>query len=298
MKRIAGTIGWVVSALFILMTATGCSRVESEEPIRISANQWIGYTPLFYANEKGWLKESGFSLKFVSSLSESLDLFNTRSVDAMASTQYEYFEAKRKNPDVRPVILFDRSNGGDMILANRPLEAVCASPRIDVYLEQGSINIVLLKDFAREYRIGMERMRLHETNPFDLKELVNDPSRTMLVVTYAPYHKALVAKGFRIVDSTQTMGTLLVIDALVVDRRFYERHEDRFRQLKRYIDAAVEVSRKDPKGYYETVRSYMGETDYAGFLGDLASILWINRPDERILDAMARHGIDVDRVIR
>jgi len=298
MKRAAGTTGWVVATLFLLMVMTGCSPSGREEPIRISANQWIGYTPLFYANEKGWLEQGGFSLKFVSSLSESLDLFNTRSVDAMASTQYEYFEAKRKNPGVRPVILFDRSAGGDMILANKPLETVLGSRNIDVYLEQGSINIVLLKDFCREYRLGMERMRLHETNPYDLKELANDSNRTMLVVTYAPYHKDLLAKGFHVVDSTETMETLLVIDALVVHKRLLRRCRDRFEALKRYIDAAVEVSRRDPKHYFETVRPYLGDTDFKSFRTDLASIRWINRPDGRILEAMARHGIDVDAMIR
>ncbi|PTB83377.1 hypothetical protein C9926_03235, partial [Sulfurovum lithotrophicum] len=199
--------------LFLILSiflwfSTGCT--EEKKPLKIAANQWIGYTPLFYAQEKGWLKNNGFSLQFVSSLSESLNLYHTHTVDIMTSTQYEYFKAKKNNPETSPVLLFDRSNGGDMILSNKTLSDILKSKKIDIYMEQDSINILLLDAFVQTHHLNPKNFIYHETNPYDLKTLKADKTKNILVINYAPYHGALLKHGYTIIESTKSLKTLLV----------------------------------------------------------------------------------------
>jgi NitT/TauT family transport system substrate-binding protein len=287
---------FVVSVLLLL---TGCSDRDETPPLKISANAWIGYVPLFYAQEKGWLERDGFSLKYVSSLSESLNLYTTHSVDAMASTQYEYFESRNVYPGTVPVILLDRSDGGDMILANMPEARILASKGpIDVYLEQQSINIVLLRDFARERGLTKKRLHFIETNPDDYRRIRFDPGKPTLVVTYAPYHLDLLAKGFRVIASTASLDSLLVIDAVFTDRETLSRHRDRFTKLKNSVDRAVERCQKDPEEVYRTVKPYFEHFTYDDFRNDLNAIEWINRPDETILSRITRHGIDTEMLLK
>jgi NitT/TauT family transport system substrate-binding protein len=61
---------------FVTTLLFGCSKTPVE-PIKILANPWVGYTHLFYAKEKGWLKELNIELTLVVSLGESLMAFET-----------------------------------------------------------------------------------------------------------------------------------------------------------------------------------------------------------------------------
>ena len=284
--------------LILLLVIWGLSGCESrtQKPLKIAANQWVGYTPLFYANEMGWLEEDGFTLKFVSALSESLNLFHTRSVDIMTSTQYEYMQARRENDHVVPVILFDRSNGGDMILSNTTLDVIKHAPKIDVYLEQESINTVLLNDFIRKYHIPHERLQVHETNPFDLKSFM-PTKEPMLIVTYAPYDVKLLAHGFHVIDSTRTMQTLLVVDFLCADSTLVAQEQKRFKKLKAHIDRAIEVSQTDPKHYFDVVVPYLQEKDFHHFKEELSAIEWINHPTSMLLKKLQEHHIETGSVV-
>lgn len=96
-------------SFFLLFTA--CSSPQ-ENRLKISATTWIGYTPLFYAKEKAWLKELNIKLVNVSSLSENMYLYEAGNSDAFVGTQYEYDLLSKTNNSLKPILMFDRSNGG------------------------------------------------------------------------------------------------------------------------------------------------------------------------------------------
>ena len=288
---------WTLCKTILLMTLLlACN--PPQKPLKIAANQWVGYTPLFYANEKGWLQEDGFSLKFVSSLSESLNLFNTHSVDIMTSTQYEYSIAKRQNSNIVPVLLFDRSNGGDMILSNHSISILSQNTQVDVYLEQASINSLLLDDFIKKHHLNPKNLILHEANPLDLKQLKPKSDKAILIITYAPYHLPLLQRGFNIVASTKTLQSLLVLDFLCTDKLLLTEEYSRFQKLKKRIDDAISISQKDPKMYYSVVKPYLGGSSFQNFIQDIDSIQWTNTPSPKLLKAIEAHGIDIRNILR
>jgi len=286
----------VLLLIIFLWFSTGCT--EEKKPLKIAANQWIGYTPLFYAYEKGWLEENGFSLQFVSSLSESLNLYHTHTVDIMTSTQYEYFKAKKHNHEISPVLLFDRSNGGDMILSNKTLPEILKSKKIDIYMEQDSINILLLNAFVKANHLDSKNFIYHETNPYDLKTLGEDNTKDILVITYAPYHGPLLKHGYKIIESTKSLKTLLVIDMLCTNKKTLDTHKEQFVQLKKAIDKAIKISKKDPKAYYSVIKSYLDHIDFKTFTEDIHSILWVNNADKELLKILQSHHIDTRYIIR
>ncbi|MBD3825022.1 MAG: hypothetical protein IE916_11025 [Epsilonproteobacteria bacterium] len=96
-------LSFFMSALF-----TGCEAQKSTK-LKISATTWIGYTPLYYAKEKGWLDELDIKLLHLSSLSENMYLFDSGNSDAYVGTQYEYAQLSSKMPSLTPIVMFDRS---------------------------------------------------------------------------------------------------------------------------------------------------------------------------------------------
>jgi NitT/TauT family transport system substrate-binding protein len=96
---------------FLTLSLFISSCFKKDETLRISATTWVGYAPLYYAKEKGWLSPLNIKLLHVSSLSENLYLYDAGSSHAFVGTQYEYDILVHKHSSLVPIMLFDRSNG-------------------------------------------------------------------------------------------------------------------------------------------------------------------------------------------
>lgn len=96
--------------LSLVLLLASCS--HSKDKLKISATTWGGYAPLFYAKAKGWLDPLNIKLIHVVSLSENMYLYQAGNADAYVGTQYEYNVMSVQKPTLKPVMMFDRSNGG------------------------------------------------------------------------------------------------------------------------------------------------------------------------------------------
>jgi NitT/TauT family transport system substrate-binding protein len=266
----------ILFLLIITLGFTSCS-FERYERLKISATTWIGYTPLFYAKEKGWLDEINIKLTNVVSLSENMYLFKSGNFDAYVGTQYEYELLLQKNKGLTPVIMFDRSFGGDVIMANCSLEElVNTQESIDAYLEMDSINSTLLKDFIQLH--GLEEKKIHYKNN-DQAYIASLQAKKMkqktIIVTYSPYNYQLKEHGFKEIASTKNGLDLLVVDALFTTKDALEKHKEQFIALNVLVQKSLSALQNDPQEFYETVKLYLPETSYEDFLESLDDIIWL-----------------------
>jgi len=268
----------VMFALVLVLSLASCT--SSQPPrLKISATTWIGYSPLFYAKEKGWLKPLNIKLLNVSSLSENMYLYEAGNADAYVGTQYEYSLIVKKDPSLMPIILFDRSYGGDMILSNATIDTLTSSPgTIDAYLELDSINSTLLNDFIQRYALDRKRINYINMDQAQISTLQSkDIKRDALVVTYIPYDVQLRKKGFAEIASTKNNLDLLVVDALFTTEKKFNRHKKQFIALKKLVDDAVVALKSNPEEFYQTISHYMLELSYEEFIKSLDDIIWINK---------------------
>ena len=268
--------------LFIVLITVflvGCDS-KKDDRLVISCNSWIGYSPFYYAKEQGWLERLNIKLINVVSLGESMGLYDVGKSDAFTGTQYEYSIMKIKDKDLQPVMLLDRSYGGDMIFSNKSIKEIQNSDsKIDAYLEMGSVNSLLLKYFLEEYHIEKSRINYINKDQAIIENLKSTKlkSKTVLIVTYSPYDIRLKSNGFHEIACTENGLTLVVVDALYTNKKMYKTHENKFLELKKAIDNAIEVMHKDPKKYYEVVKPYLKGYTYDDFLLSLKQVKWINK---------------------
>jgi NitT/TauT family transport system substrate-binding protein len=266
----------------VLLTASvlllcSCSSAQPER-LKISVTTWIGYAPLFYAKEKGWLEPLNIKIVSVSSLSENMYLYQAGNADAFAGTQYEYNLLAKKDPSLMPVMMFDRSNGGDVVMGNFSLEQLKNGPEsLDVYLEMDSINILLLKDFVRKYALENKTINYinHDQAYISTLEAKKMPAQT-LVVTYTPYNIDLERHGFKELASTKGSLDLLVVDALFATEEVFHTHRKQFLALKGLVNDALHALKNDPDEFYMAVKPYMLGMDRDAFEKSLDDIVWIN----------------------
>lgn len=138
----------------IIISLFSSCTLQNHKKLRISITNWIGYTPLFYAKEKGWLELLDVKLLNVVSLSENMYLYKSGNSDAYVGTQYEYNTLVKNIESLIPILLFDKSNGGDVIMSNLSIQELQNSKTtIDAYLEMDSINSMLFEDFISKYNL-------------------------------------------------------------------------------------------------------------------------------------------------
>lgn len=260
--------------------------IQENKKIKISITTWIGYTPLFYAKEKKWLEPLNIKLLNVVSLSENMYLYKAGNSDAYVGTQYEYNLLSNENKNLTPIMLFDKSNGGDVILSNISIEELLKTDKqIDAYLEIDSINSILLEDFLKIYNLKNKKINyINEDQAYISKLNSKNLENPTIIVTYTPYNYDLEKNGFNELSSTKNNSNLLVIDAMFTNEDFFNENKKEFLALKSLVDKAVLELANNPKEFYETIKLYLPNTSYEEFLASLNDIVWINSnvPEEII----------------
>ncbi len=294
MKKVFLVLFVAIYALLLF----GCSAGETHKNIKIATNSWIGYTPLFYAQETGELKKLGFELVMNVSLAEAMELYAVDKADMVTTTQHEFYALKQMSGDIRPVILIDRSYGGDVILGNKPLSQIKNAKKIDVYLEVDSINSELLQEFMKKYSIEEKKIQLHNQDQQKITQLRNDSSKRILAVSYIPYSDILQKNGFIELASTKDIDDLIVIDALCVRKKVLKNHKAQLEALKKVIDAKIEQIRKEPKKSYAIVKNYLKNISYEEYVEGLKKIKWINKPSQKLLQVIEPMGYEKEELLQ
>ncbi len=288
-----------VLSLLALLFFSACNN-PNEKQLKISVTTWIGYSPLFYAKEKGWLDDINVKLINVVSLGENMYLYQAGNSDAYCGTQYEHSILKQDIPSLVPVILFDRSNGGDIIMGNHSIQTFQQSrEKIHVYLEMDSINYTLLQDFIHGYDIDENRIVYIDRDQAEISSLHNkEPEKLVLIITYIPFDSKLSKQGFTELLSTKNGLDIFVIDALYTRKEELHLHRKQFTALKQMTDKAIQVVKQDPRAFYETIKSYMNTMSYSEFESALDDIIWINQTsDEKLKERMQQASFPMDSLL-
>jgi len=273
------------------------SRPSESSRIHISTNPWIGFTPFIYAQEKGWLESTPFRFLWLVDLTDNARLYERGFTQGFTATQYELLHFKNKNT-IKPVFLIDRSYGADAIVSNRTLEELQnTKEKVDVYLEQGSLNDDFFEAFVAEK--GLKKVTFHkiDTSQKSISTLT-EMSNPIIIISYQPYLAGLIKKGFQVLVSTQSMQTFFVIDALFVDEKTIQGREKEFADLKELFALGVERFKRDPHEYYETIKGYLEGQSYEEFMETTTQIKWLyqTRPNEIITHLNAQQ-IKTDRLL-
>jgi len=282
---------------FLLFFFTSCSQNNQKE-LKISTNPWIGYAPLFYAQEKGYLSDINMKLITNVSLAESTALYDVGKVDMITATQHEYYALQNSGHNIIPIILLDRSNGGDMVLSNKSINELQKADKIHAYLEIDSINAEVIEDFLKYYKLDKNKIEFINKDQSQIQDLRSNHQDTMIIVTYSPYDIQLKKHGFHVVASTQDMRSIMVIDAIYTSKKIYQTQKNRLKDLKNIIDKSIQELTSDTKTSYKLVKSYLGDISYNEYIDSLKLIKWINNPSQKLLERIKPMGYEKSQLIQ
>lgn len=259
-----------------LILFTSCSKTQ-ERPLVISTDVWIGAAPLYYAHAMGWLSDDNIQMLQVDTIDKNLEMYDSQASDVFTGTEHEYQRAKLKHPDLIVPIIHDRSYGGDLILANQSLEKIIQSnEKIHVYVELNTVGEDMLEYFIADHNISKERLVIYNRHQPEIGQVENTKDApTTLLITYNPLDIPLKEAGFIEVANSKN-DNYLVVDTFITSAKTYKEHEEQFRSLIKNLNRSVDVYNKDPKAFYETVKSYLQNPSYKEFEMMRKNVQWLN----------------------
>lgn len=109
--------------LMISVLLSGCDR-PYEDRLKIGANHWVGYFPLYLAESEGLLAAHNTQLLEFSSSVDVIRALKNRVINAAALTLDEAISLADTGYPVRIVLIADISDGADLIIARQGIHHV------------------------------------------------------------------------------------------------------------------------------------------------------------------------------
>lgn len=251
---------------------------KPKEYIHIAVSSWPGYTPIYYAEEKGWLDETDIEILHVATLEESLNIYKLGLCDGLATTN-DIAVKLQEQYQVMPVMVSDRSNGGDKVLSNISLEKIKAmKSNIDVFLELDSVNHLVFDGFVQYYDLNRSHYTLYNMNQSLLGEMEMSDKPTLLI-TYEPFSTMLIKQGYQEIASSK-LSTINIFDLLMVKESVYQNNQDSFKQLRELVYKAIQHLENDPYEFYQTVQHYLERQSFEEFLKALEEISLVKTQED------------------
>lgn len=269
----------VVSSFVFALLLSSCSKAPEKPPLVISIDPWIGSAPFYYAHAKGWLQEANIQLVLAPSIAENLRIFESGASDMFTATQHEYFRERKTHPDLIPIIHYDRSFGGDIVMANRTSnELKNNNEYIDLYLEADTVNEEMADYWMHDNNIAKNRLRMHTRAQDEIVKMkTSSADKPIVLVTYNPHNLLLEKNGFREIASTKN-DHYLVIDAVYVSSKLYYKNIKTFKKLNDARKRAINAYETDPKEFYERVKPYFANPTYSEFVAMKQNVKWFAAP--------------------
>ena len=264
----------IIITIFILF-AQSCVEGKKDKRLRISYNNWVGYTPLHYINKLGLMKDY-VDFHILMTPQESVKLFNIGRIDGFAGTQNEYYATNTLSPQTIPTIFLDRSIDGDKVLSNMTVNQIKRSKnKIDVYLERQSINRILFKAFIKKHNFHISKFKVVNADQVEISSLnLNEGKK--IIITYDPFSTSLLNKGFKEIGSSRDTGAF-IIDAIFIRLSACKAHRQTIIALKSNINLAIEELKENPIGYYALVKDFLTGQSFDEFIKATKDIKWINK---------------------
>jgi len=220
-------ISFLIVALFFILFA-GCSD-KSTTVLRVGTNVWPGYEPLYLARALGFYDEKQVSLVELPNTTEVIRAYRNGIIDAAAVTMDEALLLAGYDLDFYIMLVFDFSNGADVLMARPPISSMEELAGKKVGYENTALGAYMLSRALDIAGVGMGEILPYFITVNDQEDAYKNGD-VDLIVTFEPVRSKLLALGAReIFDSSQIPRE--IVDVLIVRKSFAEAHPQSVKKL-------------------------------------------------------------------
>lgn len=260
-------VGLVMALAIVPVTSS------AKEKIFMGMSNWIGYAPLYLAQEKGFYAKRGLDVrvKIIESVADRRNAFKAGRLQAMATTVDTHVMSAAMGIPLKQVLALDDSYGGDGIVCLKEIDSFQAlkGRKVAVHLGGGA------SLFWFNYVLRQHGMKLSDVKAVDMK--AGDAGAAFIAkkvdaaVTWEPWLSRAKAAPFGrvLLTSRETPG--VIVDSLAFRPDFIEKNPDAIRKIIQAWYEALEFSKANPKEAYAIMSKFTNQTP-EGFAATLKDV--------------------------
>lgn len=211
--------------LLLFVALLGCQ--PESDSIRIGSNRWLGYAPIYLADDLGWTAPSGIRLVEYPNTTGVLRGFRNGMLDAAMLTLDEtlLLQDSAAELDLEIILVTNVSAGADALFARAPLTSLKDLSGQRIGVENTALGAYFLSRVLDQAGLRIDDLQVVSL-PVHEQAAAFAAGKVDAVITFASEGPALESKGARrIFDSRQLPGE--IVDVLVVDRQRVTREQRR-----------------------------------------------------------------------
>ncbi len=241
---------WQLAALLFgmaLLPVVNAATAHADT-VKIAHSTWVGYGPLYIAQDKGFFKKNGVDVDLIvmEDPKERFPTLMADKIEMIASTVDTALLYLKKPNDFQYVVAIDDSNGGDGIVAVKDIATIADLKGRKVAVNEGSVsefylNVLLAKAGLKESDLNTVNMTAGDAGGAFVAKRVD------AAVTWEPWLTKGKATDFGhlLVDSSTTPG--LITDVIIVKTSWANAHKKDVEGIVKSWNEAVAYYRSNPE---------------------------------------------------
>ena len=248
---------------------------------------WVGFGPLYLAEELGYFREDGLDVRFVTmkGTPEMRAALAAREVDAVTTSLDTALRNRSSGTAARVALALDRSTGADGVVGAAGVTTVGELRGRDVAVQLGTPSEFLLRVLLD--RAGVPAAEVHMI-PMDSADAgaAFVAGKVPAAVTWEPWlSKAAAVPGATMIASTAEDRSVIV-DVLLVRDDVLDQHPERVAALRQGWFRAVAYTRDHPEDAAKRMSPHFG-VDAANFTDMISGLEYLDADANQTLLAAA-----------
>jgi len=236
----------LVLTLLLLMTVSGAAVAQEPLPLTIGYSVWVGYGPLFIAQDQGYFADEGLDVALVN-VENPGDRFVALAggnLDGLVSTLDTMSQYCNAESPFKAILGLDESSGGDGIVVIGDIATVADLAGKNIGVNVGSVSQFFLEYILQENGMSSADVNMVQMSQGDVPAAIA-ASRIDAGVTWEPHLSTSVDNGATLLaDSSTTPG--LIVDILVLRQDVLDEHPEAAVGLVNAWNSAIEFWKANP----------------------------------------------------
>ena len=297
----------IITATLATAILVGTAGLALADPVRVGLQPWLGYGPLWVAEEKGFFDANGIDVE-LTNFSWDQDVtaaLASGSLDVTVAATNTTIAIQNAGLNVKGFLILDVSFEADAVIANADIATVADLKGKSVAFEAGSTSDLLINDALRSAGMSIADITHVPMGASDAG-LALIAGQVDAAVTYEPYISAALAQGNGqkvLLTAAERPG--LISDLMIATPEWLAANPDKAIALVKAWDQAVTFIRENPEEggaiIAEAVGSPMEEftpafagvrlytaaenlaalgSDFPATIGEIGAIMQAANPDE------------------
>jgi NitT/TauT family transport system substrate-binding protein len=233
----------------------------AENPFRIGFNTWVGYGPLYVAQEAGIFKKHNLNVELIrlEGTGERRAALLAKRIDALGSTMDDFVLGLSEGVNGKMVAVLDESKGADGIIAKKGIKSLRDLKDKRIAVQPGFVNHFFLLYMLNQVGIAPNQFQMVPMEP-DKAAAALFAKEVDVAVTWEP-HLSLIKgnKDYEMITTTaDARAQHIIFDNLVVrDDVLNDRKKDVVELIKAWYEA-LDYIKANPDPSYKVLAKEFG----------------------------------------